>query len=253
MTATTVEPTIARLGAGRGARLRLLCFPPAGAGAATFRPLAHGLPPSIELCALRLPGRESRRREVPFRRMAALVEDIVSGLRTLDDMPLALLGYCSGSFGAFELARRSALAGRAPVRLIVLASPGPRVVRPERQVHGLSRPRLLEYLRAAGISPESLLANPQLFELFEPAIRADFETYETWVPETGAPLPLPVSVIGARDDASVDLADLLTWQRHTSDEFSLRILPGGHNFLGSATPALARTLQRELLPSRDEP
>jgi medium-chain acyl-[acyl-carrier-protein] hydrolase len=167
----------------------------------------------------------------------------------MDDLPLALLGYCSGSFAAYQLAKSLAATGRPPLRLIVLASPGPRVIQPHRQVHGLSRPQLLDYLRGARITPESLLADPNLFALFEPAIRADFETYETWIPDVSEPLPLPVTVVGAREDDSVDLHDLLMWQHHTIDEFTLRMLPGGHDFLGAATPRLARTLCGELRPT----
>ncbi len=252
MTGVLAQPIIARLGASRSPRVRLLCVPQAGGGTATFRPLGNDLPTSIDLCSLRLPGRESRRREEPIRRMPALVDEVASGLRALDDLPLALLGYCSGSFAAYELARLLIAAGSPPVGLIVLASPGPRVVHPDRQVHGLPRPRLLDYLRAARITPESLLADPRLFGLFEPAIRADFETYETWVPDTSVPLPVPVTVIGARDDDSVDLDDLLMWQHHTTDEFSLRMLPGGHDFLGPAITLLARTLRRELLAGMGE-
>ena len=252
MTATLTQPVIARLGASRNPRVRLLCIPQAGGGTATFRPLSNDLPAAIDLCSLRLPGRESRRREEPIRRMPALVEQVTSGLRALDNLPLALLGYCSGSFAAYEVARLLAATGSAPIRLIVLASPGPRIVHPDRQVHALPQPQLLDYLRAARITPESLLADPAVFHLFEPAVRADFETYESWVPDTRVPLPAPVTVIGAREDDSVDLDDLMMWQHHTTDEFTLRILPGGHNFLGSTTP-LAAALCRELLSGVDGP
>ena len=43
-------------------RLRLFCFPHAGSGAAQFRPWADLMPPDVELCAVRLPGRETRLR-----------------------------------------------------------------------------------------------------------------------------------------------------------------------------------------------
>ncbi len=253
MTGVLTQPIIARLGAARNPRVRLLCVPQAGGGTATFRPLTADLPPSVDLCALRLPGRESRRREEPIRVMSALVEEVSAALHMMDDTPLALLGYCSGSFAAYELARCLAAAGRPPTRLVVLASPGPRVVQPDRQVHALARPELLAYLRSARITPESLLADPTMFAIFEPAIRADFQTYETWTPEVREPLPLPVTVVGAREDDSVDLDDLLMWQHHSSDEFTLRMLPGGHDFLGAATARLARTLRQELLPGGDDP
>jgi medium-chain acyl-[acyl-carrier-protein] hydrolase len=43
------------------ARLRLFCFPYAGSGAAIYRDWPAGFPPSIEVCAVELPGRGSMR------------------------------------------------------------------------------------------------------------------------------------------------------------------------------------------------
>jgi surfactin synthase thioesterase subunit len=45
----------------------------------------------------------------------------------------------------------------------------------------------------------------------------------------------------------VDLDDLLGWRACTSNEFTVRILPGGHDFLGSGTPAVARAIGADLL------
>jgi medium-chain acyl-[acyl-carrier-protein] hydrolase len=167
----------------------------------------------------------------------------------MDDLPVALLGYCSGAFVAYEVARRLDRAGRPAQALVVLASPGPRIVRPDRRVHDLPVERLIEYLRSARVTPESILADRQLFEMFLPAIRADFETYETWDPlENGrvAALSAPVIVIGARADESVDQSDLLMWSDLTTDQFTLRMLPGGHDFLSASAPEVGRVLATDL-------
>jgi surfactin synthase thioesterase subunit len=249
MTSVLAPQVVARLGHSRAARARLLCFPQAGGGTAVFRPLAAALPPGIDLCALRFPGRESRRREEPIRRMDDLVAEVLAALGELDGLPVAMLGYCSGSFAAYQAARvLSGMARPAVARLFVLASPGPRVVLPQRQVHPLPGPDLIAYLRRARITPDSLLADPALFSIFEPAIRADFEVYETWEPGPAA-LDIPITVFGAREDDSVDLEDLLMWRARTTAEFSLRLLPGGHDFLGAATAQLGRAIAAELLPA----
>src|SRR6185437_15242868 len=48
------------------ARMRLVCFPYAGAGPSVFRTWGSRLPTGVELVALRLPGRESRFTETPY-------------------------------------------------------------------------------------------------------------------------------------------------------------------------------------------
>ena len=45
--------------------LRLFCLPCAGGGASAFRAWRDGLPASIDLCPVQLPGRENRLNEHP--------------------------------------------------------------------------------------------------------------------------------------------------------------------------------------------
>ncbi|SNT48507.1 Surfactin synthase thioesterase subunit [Asanoa hainanensis] len=247
MTTTLSQNAIVRLGQPRSAAVRLVCVPHAGGGTATFRPLSPELPPRVDLCAVRLPGRESRRREPALHRMDEIVAEIVQGLEQLDDLPVALLGYCSGAISAYAVASELVDRGRPPVRLIAVASPGPRVVAPDRWMHNQDHDTLVDYLRRSGVTPELILADASLFAMFEPGVRADFETFETWEYEPGARLDLPITAIGANEDTTVDLGDLLMWRDQTSREFTLRMLPGGHDFLGAATGWLGRTLATELL------
>jgi surfactin synthase thioesterase subunit len=245
------QSTIIRIGAMSAARARLLCFPQAGGGAATFRPLATVLPPEVDLCAVRLPGRESRRREAPLTEMEAVVDEVVEALDTMDEVPLVVLGYCSGAFAAYEVARRLLRCRlRAPVKLIALASPAPRVLAPHRWVHTLPPRDLITYLRDARITPGTVLDDPALFALFEPAIRADFQVFETWDHGSSGALELPVTVVGAREDASMGFDDLATWQHHTGRAFTMHVMPGAHDFLGAATAELGWTVLNELLPAR---
>ena len=48
------------------AKLRLFCFPYAGGGASIYRGWPDELPHEIEVCAVQLPGRETRMHEQPF-------------------------------------------------------------------------------------------------------------------------------------------------------------------------------------------
>jgi surfactin synthase thioesterase subunit len=241
------ERAVVRLGGGAESSVTLLCVPQAGGGAAAFHRLRSCLPPQIGLCAVRLPGRETRRREPAIKRMDAAVAEIMQDLDVTGPAPLALLGYCSGSFIAYKIVRRLLHARSRPSRLIVLASPAPRVVEPARWVHTKSRAELIEYVRDARITADTILNEEDLFKMFEPAIRADFETYETWECQAEPPVTIPITVVGAAEDKSVDLDDLLAWRRYTSSEFTLRIQPGGHDFLASGTAVMARGIGADLL------
>jgi medium-chain acyl-[acyl-carrier-protein] hydrolase len=239
---------VVRLSGGANTSFTLLCVPQAGGGAATFQPLRSSLPAQIGLCAVRLPGRESRLNERPIRWMDEAVAAVLQDMDVVGPAPLAMLGYCSGSFIADQVARRLSQAGVSPTRLFVLASPAPRLVAPARWIHTRSQRELIDYVRGSQLTSEAILQEPQLFEIFEPAIRADFETYETWNDVPTSPITIPITVIGAAEDPSVDLDDLLRWRTLTSNEFTLRMQPGGHDFLGSGTAMMARAIAADLLP-----
>jgi surfactin synthase thioesterase subunit len=246
----TAQPNgwIARISPSARARIRLLCIPNAGGGTTTFRPLAGALPEQVELCAVRLPGRETRRREPSIRRMDEVVDALTGAMDDLKELPWALFGYCSGAITAFELAHHLRRTGRpAPAHLFACTAAGPRRTDRGRGVHGMSRADLVNYLRQFRVTPESILTEPSLFSIFEPGIRADFEAIETTTYQPEPPLDLPITVFGARDDTGVPFDELLEWREHTASEFALRMFPGGHTFFSGDTGPLGRVLAADLL------
>src|SRR5690349_236164 len=85
--------------------VRLFCFAHAGGGASFFRGWAAGLPESVEVSPVQLPGRETRFREPPFTRLGQLTEALAEALRPHLDRPFAFFGHSLGALVAFELAR----------------------------------------------------------------------------------------------------------------------------------------------------
>src|SRR6185436_7948802 len=78
------------------ASVRLFCFPYAGGGPSAFRGWAEALP-SLEVCAIQAPGRETRLREAPFTRIEPLADAIVEALKPLlGDQPFAFFGFSLG-------------------------------------------------------------------------------------------------------------------------------------------------------------
>jgi surfactin synthase thioesterase subunit len=224
-----------------------LCIPQAGGGPVTFHSLAPELPDDIELLALRLPGRESRRREAPVRDMGEAVSAVLAALQEYADLPLALFGYCSGAYLMVELAREIIRARRLALRrLFACGACGPAQVDRTRRVYAMPDAEFKDYLRAFGIMPALILDDPGLFSIFEPAIRADFETWESAPYVPGQPMAVPITVIGGRADPMVDFEELLEWREHTADEFTMRIFPGGHGFFTTGVTALGAAVTMDL-------
>jgi surfactin synthase thioesterase subunit len=100
-----------------GARLRLVCLPPAGGGASRYRGWPALLPDDVEVVSVQLPGRENRFNEQPIESMEELVDQLVEGLASYLTRPFALFGHSMGALIAFELIRRLRPSGVAPVHL----------------------------------------------------------------------------------------------------------------------------------------
>ena len=110
------------------ARLRLFCFPYAGAGASVFRAWTGAFGPDIEVCPVQLPGRETRHHEPSLRSFNELVPAVAAGLEPWLDRPFALFGHSLGGVVAYETARwLEATLGRSPAHLFISARRAPHV------------------------------------------------------------------------------------------------------------------------------
>jgi medium-chain acyl-[acyl-carrier-protein] hydrolase len=230
--------------------VRVFGLPHAGAGAAVFFALARALPDAMELRPIRLPGRESRIAEKPWCSMAPMVEELVtqvgSILRT-DQLPYVVFGSCSGAIIAYELARGLQNAGpRDPSLLVVAAQPAPHLPRllPKPPVHALPGHRLRRRLLAANALPQQFAENEELWQLVEPAIRADFQASETYqhIPEPR--LKAPILALRGSQDPMVSDADMAGWAGLSIGDFAMKRLTGTHDLLQAPT-ALADALAAE--------
>lgn len=230
------------------ARLRLFCFPYSGGGATSFRGWADAMP-SLEVCAVQAPGRETRMREPAFVRIEPLVAEIVKAMRPMLDKPFALFGHSLGSFVAFETARALRREGLpAPKHLIVSGCPAPQVHDVKSPIHDLEDARLVDALRRYQGTPDEVLQNDELMNLLLPILRADFTIYETYAAKDEPPLDVPLTALGGLEDDHASRAELDAWRAQTTKSFVLRMFPGGHFFVHTARTPLLGTVLTDLAP-----
>ena len=230
-----------------GAKVRLFCFPYAGGGASVFRGWADGLPGSVEVRPVQLPGRETRFGEPAFTRLPPLVEALAEALRPCLDRPFAFFGHSLGALVAFELARRLHRGHDVqPVCLFVSGCGAPPTRTPETSLHTLPAAAFREGLRRLNGTPQEVLDNDDLMDFLFPTLRADFALCETYAYRAGPPLDCPVSALGGLGDDRVSRDDLDAWREQTTGPFRLRMLPGNHFFLQTAQQPLLQAVAQEL-------
>lgn len=231
-----VSRAVARLRTVPHPRLRLICFPHVGAGAAVFRPWIEHLPPDVELYAVRAPGRENRVTEPLATDGRALLESLAKDLEPLRGEPFAVVGHCSGSVLAYQYARMlSADSGPQPLELVLSSAEGPAVRAIEDPpLHALAGPALLKRVIDYGGMAPAVLEDPQLMAMYERILRADYQVVETLRYSPGPALECPVTVLGGRHDAFVSCAAMTCWSAETTRRFTLHLLEGPHYILAEA-------------------
>ncbi|KAA0679993.1 thioesterase II family protein [Roseomonas genomospecies 6] len=212
-------------------RRTLVCFPYAGAGAAVFRDWAHEAGPDTELLAVRLPGRENRIAEPPFRRVEDTVPGILAALEPLTDRPLTLFGHSLGAALAYATARALVARGRPPALLAVSGRRAPHLPSRRPPSDGLDDAAFLVRLAALGGTPPEVLACDDLMELMLPMLRADFAMSDAFLEDDPPPLPVPLLAFAGAEDAEVTEAEVAGWERLAGAGFMRLTLPGGHFFL----------------------
>ncbi|MFE8944794.1 thioesterase II family protein [Streptomyces sp. NPDC007856] len=212
--------------------VRLFCLPHAGSGA-----LAYGewrLPETlgVEIWAAQLPGREDRRAEQPLRRIEPMVSVLADAVQPLLDRPFAFFGHSMGALLAFEVTRTLRRRGApAPAHLFLSGFRSPDLPPWRPAASTLDEEALLERLDEIAGPSRSAIRDRDLLLFLGPTIRADFEAVENYEYRHGDLLDVPMTCLGAVDDAEVRADEISQWWRLTNRACSVRLFEGGHLYL----------------------
>jgi medium-chain acyl-[acyl-carrier-protein] hydrolase len=231
------------------AQLRLFCFPYAGSGASLFYEWPNKFSPEIEICAIKLPGRESRFKEKPYRRMTTLVEKLASEMLPFLNKPFLFFGHSLGAHISFKLARylrRNKLP--CPMHMFVSGARAPHI--PETDTdplhYEMDDEKFINKIFKLGGLPEDLFKNHMLLDLFLPILKADIEMLNTDEYTEEDPLDCDISSFGGAFDLRVTREDCEAWSKHTGRDFSLTMFSGGHFFINTHHDQLIKVIIQDI-------
>ncbi|MYS95518.1 MULTISPECIES: thioesterase II family protein [Streptomyces] len=220
---------------------RIVVFPHAGAGAQRYASVLAGLPETVEVVGVTLPGRERRAGLAPRTTLTAAVTGIRRELCVLAPAPTVFYGHSLGGLLALAVAHTG---GHCDGLVVSCSQPGagsrprPEHPGPAAELAGIfARHRLpADALRDPSLSPAQQALAQDLA-----LAREALHTVEP------LRLTVPVTALAGTEDPLVAPGVLPLWARFTSGPVRCRLAEGGHFF--PFTPYGQGVLLEELLAS----
>lgn len=228
-------------------RMRLFCFHYAGATASIFRSWQEAVPQAVELQAVQLPGREYRLSESLLTDIAPIVAELAEIVPPLLDRPFAFFGHSMGALIGFDLARILRERGLPQPELFIASGRNaPRFMWRDAGVQLLPDDAFIATVREYNGTPEALLAEPLMRDLWLPRLRADLTISAMYRYVEQPPLDCPFLVLHGSDDALVSEVGLQGWGAETTGPVRYVRYPGNHFFLHGAEQCVLADVCLEL-------
>ncbi|TKI55058.1 thioesterase [Brevibacillus antibioticus] len=229
--------------------IKLFAIPYAGSSANFYLKWKRALLPEVEIVPLELPGRGSKIKERPFTCLQEAIEDLLEKIeRESSSQPYALFGHSMGNLLAFELMHRirkeklplpicAFLSGRRPPHIFE-----------EKKRYLMSDEDFVQELVTMGGTPQEVLENADLLQLFLPILRTDFQLVETYVPVEGRePLDVPLVIFSGINDSIANVEDMEGWNSYTTSSCQIVHYDGGHFFIFEYTDDIIKRLKQQLV------
>jgi medium-chain acyl-[acyl-carrier-protein] hydrolase len=227
---------------------RLVCIPYSGGDVHAYRPWVAAMPPGIELRAVQLPGRGTRISEALPTDLRSLATCIAAAIGQLDALPLVLFGHSLGGALCYETAccleNGTKLEHLKHIFISGCSSPDYHSSKPlvDRELSDSQiRERLLRYQG----TPQELLDDPSLFELFLPVLRGDFRMMASYRPVVAPPVHVPLTVLAGKKER-ISEQQLRAWSAFTNGYFSMFRFDGAHFFIQSERARVIRRIFQEV-------
>ncbi|MEV0414690.1 alpha/beta fold hydrolase [Streptomyces sp. NPDC050448] len=227
--------------------MRLFVLHHAGGSHLLYRHWPAALPDTWDVRLLDAPGHGLLLDEPQITDAGRLADFLLRSIEPELTSPYALFGHSMGALLAYEITRRVVDRGLPlPVWVGVSARSAPQLAGPRVRYHELPDAELRNRLRLLGGTPDGVFDDPDLWELFEPIIRADLRLVENWHParDTG-PLPVALSAYAGGEDHSASPLRMTGWEEHTEHFLGLRVFDGDHFYFQDDPGPLLRQIERD--------
>lgn len=209
---------------------RIFCFSHAGGNTSIYNGWLNAFDPSIEICPVILPGRQTRMHEKPYQYMCDAIPDIIENLSPFMNKPFSLFGHSLGSLMAFEAARKIEDLN-LPIDKLLVSGRGPIKESSLNPVSKMCDTELLRFIGRLNGTPKEILQNKEWMAHILQCMRADFNILETHIIPEGSQLKCDIAAFMGNADSQVNKTELLAWKKLTRGNFNYHTFDGDHFYL----------------------
>ncbi|PIK29241.1 putative thioesterase [Bacillus siamensis] len=230
----------------------LFCLPYAGGSEAIYYKWSQYLNQSIKLCPVALKGRGKRFNEPFYECLEEAIEDIFVSIKgKLKENEYAIFGHSMGSLLAYELYYKIKRMGfRQPQHIFLSGHRSPDMKKKE-IIYKLPNKQFKKKIIELGGTPEELLNNNELFDVFIPVLKSDLKMVETYeYKEKKEKISCNISILNGVND-TIALENLTSWKNHTDKSFRLYHFDGNHFFIHHNAEKIAALINQTLVLGKE--
>ncbi len=205
----------------------------------------------MDFIPLEIPGRGKRFREELLTTKESVIQDYLDQIIVLrNNQPYIIYGHSMGATISLSVANEMQQVGDLPLSLIVSGNAGPGIKKSDEEKkekrYLMKDSDFKEELRKLGGVPEEVLENSELYDFFNPIMRADFEVLEEGgYSEEDIRLQIPIyALMGSKEETSNEIEN---WKRFTAKKFTYEILEGNHFFIDDYPNYLAKIIEEIMI------
>jgi medium-chain acyl-[acyl-carrier-protein] hydrolase len=223
--------------------IKLICFPFAGGGANVYRFWPSLIVKHVDVCAISLPGRESRILEKNVSNSDEVCNAIVAELiANYWHKPLVFFGHSMGSMLAYEVAiKLQEDYGWIPKLLIASGRQAP-----HKKIGGNFHQQpddiFINELKRLNGTPSAIFEDAEMRKIVLSILRADYTLLETYRMKANTLLRAPIVTCCGMDDPEVEVYDMAFWSELTAIGCTHHTFDGDHFYLNANVQALTQLI-----------
>lgn len=221
----------------------LFTIPFAGGNKYSFNEYDRFLKDTFNIYHLELPGHGKRFSEDLLRDIYTIRDDLFKQIEDKIYGDYVIYGHSLGGLLSYLLnllIEDKKL--NKPLKLIISGCASP-TMKPTTVIHTLSKDDFEKHLRDLGGMPSDFFNHPELFELFEPILRADYTVAECFDYKEDRKVDTKLSILYGEDE-EFSLKEALKWKEFTyHSPLEFKQFKGNHFFIYNHTESICKIIK----------